>query len=75
GRNVALRQSASQTSTYVEIGIDTQASNAIDGNTNGSVVYNTCSHTAHEDQSPSWNVKFDRPQAVYRFLLYNRFFN
>ncbi|CAL1548607.1 unnamed protein product, partial [Lymnaea stagnalis] len=41
----------------------------------GNVSDNTCTHTANQDSSPSWNVMFDRPQAVYRFLLYNRFFN
>ncbi|CAL1547298.1 unnamed protein product [Lymnaea stagnalis] len=76
GRNVALKQSASQTSTYVkDKRINIQASSAIDGKTDGNLFSETCSHTADGDLSPSWNVKFDRPQAVDRFVLYNRFFN
>ncbi|CAL1548608.1 unnamed protein product, partial [Lymnaea stagnalis] len=73
GRNVALKQNASQTSTYTrETSFSTQASNAIDGNTYGVVYYNTCTHTAVDDPSPSWHVKFDRPHAVNRFVLFNR---
>ncbi|CAL1548603.1 unnamed protein product, partial [Lymnaea stagnalis] len=76
GRNFALKQSASQTSTLaMDETLNTKASNAIDGNTDGNVRNNTCTHTAHQDPSPSWNLKFDRPQAVYRFVLYNRYFN
>ncbi|CAL1547297.1 unnamed protein product, partial [Lymnaea stagnalis] len=73
GRNVALKQNAVQSSTFTcdDLG-GFLASNAVDGNTNGSVASHSCTNTDTRDPSPSWTVTFGHPQLVNRFVLYNR---
>ncbi|KAK0065110.1 cell death abnormality protein 1 [Biomphalaria pfeifferi] len=72
GRNVALHQSAEQTSTYTENSKSFFASLAVDGNTN-CYFYNNGS-TTHTDSepSPSWTLTLDTPRIVNRFVIYNR---
>ncbi|CAL1534187.1 unnamed protein product [Lymnaea stagnalis] len=69
GRNVALKQTASQTSTYGKAFAD----NAVDGKTSGLFSDNTCTHTDDSnDFNPSWTVTFEHHQLLNRILLYNR---
>ncbi|CAL1534176.1 unnamed protein product [Lymnaea stagnalis] len=72
GQNEALKQTAVQSSTYINEGIDLGlASHAVDGNTNSFFYSKTCTHT--NDPSPNWKVAFSQPQAINRIVLYNRF--
>ncbi|CAL1546510.1 unnamed protein product, partial [Lymnaea stagnalis] len=70
GRNIALKQNASQSSTYNSD--SSRASNAVDGNTSGDFNNNSCTHTAGGDRNPHWNLTFSRPQFIQRYILYNR---
>ncbi|CAL1548640.1 unnamed protein product, partial [Lymnaea stagnalis] len=69
GRNIALKQNASQSSTYNSD--SSRASNAVDGNTSGDFKDNSCTHTAEGDRTPLWNLTFSRPQFIQRYILYN----
>ncbi|XP_055884492.1 uncharacterized protein LOC129926172 [Biomphalaria glabrata] len=71
GRNVALHQSADQTSTYNEGNIYFTASLAVDGNTTCNINDNSISHTLLEPK-PSWSLRLDTPKVVNRFVIYNR---
>ncbi|KAH9490869.1 hypothetical protein Btru_033713 [Bulinus truncatus] len=68
GRNVALRQTAVQTSTF----LTSEASLAVDGNSNSSFSQGTCTHTDITDTNPSWTLTLDSVKSVQRFVLYNR---
>ncbi|KAH9491432.1 hypothetical protein Btru_032161 [Bulinus truncatus] len=68
GRNVALKQNATQTSVMGRY----MASLAVDGNTNGQFQYNSCTHTEGHDASPAWTLVLDTPKKISRFVLYNR---
>uniref|UniRef100_A0A0B7B5B8 Fucolectin tachylectin-4 pentraxin-1 domain-containing protein n=1 Tax=Arion vulgaris TaxID=1028688 RepID=A0A0B7B5B8_9EUPU len=68
GRDVALRQNTTQSSTYATYGSD----KAVDGNTDPQFsITNTCTATNLET-NPSWSVRFSIPEAVNRYVLYNR---
>ncbi|XP_055887211.1 uncharacterized protein LOC106074751 isoform X2 [Biomphalaria glabrata] len=69
GRNVALRQSAEQTSTYIGNGLDLGPSLAVDGNAHCRI--GTTSHTDAEP-SPAWTVTLENSKVVNRFVIYNR---
>ncbi|XP_059168899.1 uncharacterized protein LOC131950690 [Physella acuta] len=74
GRNVALRQKATQTGTLVGYGytsIDTRAENAVDGNTNPVLDGKSCTHTDTKHQ-PKWNLTLDKIRPVYRYDIFNR---
>ncbi|KAH9489060.1 hypothetical protein Btru_059370 [Bulinus truncatus] len=68
GRNVVLRQTAVQTSTY----FTSEASLAVDGNTDSLFYEGTCTHTGMTDTNPSWTLTLDSVKSVQRFVLYNR---
>ncbi|BFZ21550.1 hypothetical protein BsWGS_24590 [Bradybaena similaris] len=80
GRNVALKQHATQSSTYSEHSMHTHnqtveytADKAVDGNTNADFyAENTCSHTNSGQPHPNLNVTFTRPQLVTKYVVYNR---
>ncbi|XP_059172022.1 uncharacterized protein LOC131953048 [Physella acuta] len=63
GRNVALHQATTQSSTYMA-----GSSNGVDGYSM------SCTHTEHTtDLTPSWNVTLSPPQDVNRYRIYNRY--
>ncbi|KAI8773432.1 hypothetical protein BgiMline_014493 [Biomphalaria glabrata] len=72
GRNVALLQRTSQSSTH-----DSEehygAQRAVDGSVVPSCIEQGCTHTSLQDGQPSWTVTFDKPYNVNKFVLYNRF--
>ncbi|KAI8773613.1 multiple epidermal growth factor domains protein 10, partial [Biomphalaria glabrata] len=74
GRNVALFQNTSQTSTYSsESNFGPQK--AVDGVVEPTCYNKGCSHTTNEpnrDPHPSWTVIFDQPYAIDKFVIYNR---
>ncbi|KAK0065100.1 multiple epidermal growth factor-like domains 10 [Biomphalaria pfeifferi] len=67
GRNVALRQTAEQTSTLHTFG----PSVAVDGNTQCTIYDNSTSHTGFE-ANPAWTVTLETSKVVNRFVIYNR---
>ncbi|KAH9489059.1 hypothetical protein Btru_059368, partial [Bulinus truncatus] len=69
GRNVALRQKATQSSTYETYG----AQLAVDGNTDG--YFNTgktCTHTGPMVENLNWTLTFDSPKVIQTIFIYNR---
>ncbi|KAH9490852.1 hypothetical protein Btru_033551 [Bulinus truncatus] len=67
GRNVALKGTAEQQSTFSTC----DASLAVDGNT--STVYSKCAHTAADnDLYPYWKVQLQNSIAVNRYVIFNR---
>ncbi|CAL1548692.1 unnamed protein product, partial [Lymnaea stagnalis] len=75
GRNVALRQRVTQSSTWSDATYPetmSRANNAVDGNTSGNFSHSSCTHTLVNDTAPNWNVTFSTPQLVNRYVLYNR---
>ncbi|CAL1541409.1 unnamed protein product, partial [Lymnaea stagnalis] len=74
GRNVALRQLATQSSQYTGIpGLNTNASNAVDGDTSPYLHQNSCTHTQPgAPPYPTWTVTFTHLYLITRFILYNR---
>ncbi|GFO43122.1 fucolectin-related protein [Plakobranchus ocellatus] len=73
GRNVALKQTAKQSST-LDVWV---ASNAVDGDPgvpdDDSSLKSTCSHTqGFSDTSDSWEVTFPWAVEINRFQIYNR---
>ncbi|KAH9502199.1 hypothetical protein Btru_070371 [Bulinus truncatus] len=68
GRNVALKQTATQTSTYGNY----PALLAVDGNTSRYFESGSCSHTGDRDPYSSWTLTLDSAKSIQRFLLYNR---
>ncbi|KAK3795281.1 hypothetical protein RRG08_055843 [Elysia crispata] len=80
GRNVALNQTARQSSRYrpVDAPDSYYASNAVDGVLPGDTVESarsTCTHTLGlpDTQDPGWwTVTFSQAVDVTRFLIYNR---
>ncbi|XP_059173381.1 uncharacterized protein LOC131953936 [Physella acuta] len=71
GRNVALKQTTSQSSDYEEKDIVRNSSLAVDGNTSGNFSHITCTHTA-ESKPGEWRVTFSITPNVNRYILYNR---
>ncbi|XP_055884823.1 receptor-type tyrosine-protein phosphatase epsilon-like isoform X2 [Biomphalaria glabrata] len=71
GKNVALMQTASQSSTFTSSELS-HACNAVDGNTNGQYIGRSCSHTDQDDPNPNWELSFTNPSLVNRIVLYNR---
>ncbi|KAK3759692.1 hypothetical protein RRG08_051465 [Elysia crispata] len=77
GRNVALKQSALQSSRYVTNNNQDGwwASHAVDGTTGGDPESSTCTHTVGYPNAASpgwWTVTFSQAADVTRFLIYNR---
>ncbi|XP_059173256.1 uncharacterized protein LOC131953864 [Physella acuta] len=73
GRNVALRQTASQSSTYAVIGINyAYAGNAVDGDRSSNFDDRSCTHTDVNLPNPTWSVTFSSVNVVDRYILYNR---
>uniref|UniRef100_A0A2C9KTG8 Fucolectin tachylectin-4 pentraxin-1 domain-containing protein n=1 Tax=Biomphalaria glabrata TaxID=6526 RepID=A0A2C9KTG8_BIOGL len=68
GRNLALKQQTSQTSTHLKY----ESQFAVDGIVAPSCRFSNCSHTAVYDTTPSWSVMFDQAYLFNRFVLYNR---
>ncbi|KAH9494704.1 Fucolectin-1, partial [Bulinus truncatus] len=69
GRNVALKQSATQSSKWPP---NFDAYLAVDGNTNNNFDSGSCTHTLHTDRNPSWTLILDSIRTVNRIILYNR---
>ncbi|GFR70814.1 hypothetical protein ElyMa_000337500, partial [Elysia marginata] len=77
GRNVALKQTAQQSSRYypAEAPDSYRAENAVDGRVGDSSRYDarlTCTHTLYEENPDWWTVYFTQAADVTRFLVYNR---
>ncbi len=68
GRNIALLGTATQSST---LGSDTQAANAIDGNTDGNIVNGSVTHTS-AGSDDWWEVDLGTVQALAEIRLWNR---
>ncbi|XP_059153646.1 uncharacterized protein LOC131939379 isoform X2 [Physella acuta] len=66
GRNLALKQNATQSSDYENL----YAKLAVDGDTNN--CDRVFSHTADNDNAPSFKVQFEKPVPISRIKLYNR---
>ncbi|CAL1536020.1 unnamed protein product, partial [Lymnaea stagnalis] len=71
GRNVALRQSALQSSSYKNKTVSYNASLAVDGERQSDFDSNSCAQTDLLDPSPNWNVTLSQPHLVNRYVLYN----
>ncbi|CAL1532194.1 unnamed protein product [Lymnaea stagnalis] len=69
GRNVALRQSTSQTSDFDG---SSYSLKAVDGNDDQSFGHNSCSHTKYGDLAPSWTLHMRSQTRVTRYKIYNR---
>ncbi|CAL1547296.1 unnamed protein product, partial [Lymnaea stagnalis] len=72
GQNVALKQSAAQSTVYAEGNFNGRAENAVDGDANSDGSYGSCSHTCLADPSPRWNVTLDNTYVVNKFVVYSR---
>ncbi|KAK0057053.1 multiple epidermal growth factor-like domains protein 11, partial [Biomphalaria pfeifferi] len=76
GRNLALKQSTSQSSTYFDgISINmSRSSNAVDGNTDDNYYHGSCIHTDHEMNTagPTWRLNFAFPALLQGVMIYNR---
>uniref|UniRef100_A0A2C9LI07 Fucolectin tachylectin-4 pentraxin-1 domain-containing protein n=1 Tax=Biomphalaria glabrata TaxID=6526 RepID=A0A2C9LI07_BIOGL len=72
GRNVALRQSAEQTSLHFEGNLSCNASLAVDGGIQCLLLDGSTSHTFDTDSNPSWSLTLDTPKVINRFVIYNR---
>ncbi|CAL1546870.1 unnamed protein product, partial [Lymnaea stagnalis] len=70
GRNIALKQNTSQTSTFTMPGYSFIAGNAVDGATHSDVRHNSCTQT-NDERVPVWNVSFDRSYFITRYVLYS----
>ncbi|XP_055884504.1 multiple epidermal growth factor-like domains protein 10 [Biomphalaria glabrata] len=72
GRNVALKQSTSQTTTYSDKYGTFDASKGVDGNTSANFYRGlSCTHTDIYDPNPMWTVTFPLSE-ITRYILYNR---
>ncbi|KAH9494722.1 hypothetical protein Btru_017717 [Bulinus truncatus] len=69
GRNFALLQSATQSTL---LSVEIPAIVAVDGNTNGSFLSYSCTHTARTDTNPQWTFSLDSAKLISRIVLYNR---
>ncbi|CAL1548041.1 unnamed protein product, partial [Lymnaea stagnalis] len=74
GRNIALKQNTSQTSTSLHgNSYDySRSENAVDGNTDGSFRQKSCTRTDSQGQKPSWTVRLSGHHVVNRYNIYNR---
>ncbi|GFO17533.1 multiple epidermal growth factor-like domains protein 6 [Plakobranchus ocellatus] len=76
GRNVALKQSSLQSSTYNKGGITWSASNAVDGYPgipdDITSLISTCSHTIPDNNPVWWNLTFSDPVKIAKISIYNR---
>jgi hypothetical protein len=68
GENVALKGSASQSSTYA----GGEASHAIDGNTDGRWESRSVTHTEAKEETSWWEVDLGRTVPVDKVVLWNR---
>lgn len=66
--NLALRGSATQSSTYT----GATAARAIDGRTDGEYAKGSVAHTAEGGRDPWWELDLKRPQALERVVVWNR---
>ncbi|CAG5135119.1 unnamed protein product, partial [Candidula unifasciata] len=74
GRNVALREKTSQTSTSSgSSGIKLESYLAVDGIPNRMRDSTECTLTDKSDQRPRWNLKFSHPMTLNRFILHNTY--
>ncbi|XP_078667082.1 uncharacterized protein LOC144908968 isoform X1 [Branchiostoma floridae x Branchiostoma belcheri] len=77
GVNVALGKTAFQTTTVgyhvpsMGLQLSGEARLAVDGNTNGNFIENSCTHTDGED-NPAWWVDLGQSYPVIRVVIFNR---
>lgn len=69
GRNIALKQSTTQSTTHGKYG---KSDLAVDGNTDADYEKQSCSHTDTEDKTLEWNLLLSSSYTITRILLYNR---
>ncbi|BFZ22089.1 hypothetical protein BsWGS_25128 [Bradybaena similaris] len=70
GRNIAIGQAASQSSTWHNDAEKAGASNAVDGNINNDFEATTsCTRTNPEPKGPTWSVTFDKPHIIFRVTI------
>ncbi|KAK0046237.1 receptor-type tyrosine-protein phosphatase alpha [Biomphalaria pfeifferi] len=76
GRNVAYKQTATQTSNYSETVNNVKtvftADLAVDGNSNSKFTLLSCTHTGTVDSDPRFTLTLNSPYIVNQFILYNR---
>ena len=68
GVNVALKGTASQSSTYTIF----DAKLAIDGNTDGDAAHKSVSHTADKEPTSWWEVDLGKMVPIERVVVWNR---
>ncbi|BFZ21556.1 hypothetical protein BsWGS_24595 [Bradybaena similaris] len=71
GRNIALNETARQTSTFTDGSTAYSADLSVDGDANPDFSQGKCSAT-NINPPQSWNVTFTQPRSVNRYLIYNR---
>ncbi|BFZ21376.1 hypothetical protein BsWGS_24415 [Bradybaena similaris] len=71
GRNEALKQRTTQSSTYHELS-KSLSGNAVDGNRDSEFQHGSCTHTDINDDKPTWSVYLPDTLCVNRYVLYNR---
>ncbi|KAI8773337.1 tyrosine-protein kinase receptor Tie-1, partial [Biomphalaria glabrata] len=69
-RNVAYKQTATQTSNYSDGQKFFTADLAVDGNTNNEFSKGSCTHTT--DNTPRFTLTLNSPYIVNQYILYNR---
>lgn len=74
GRNVAIKQNATQSSTYTGASKPRRADNAVDGNTDPYMQSDSCARTdvVTDGVNPEWSLTFSRPPVLHRVRVYNR---
>lgn len=70
---MALKQNATQSSTFNNNTEIAGASNAVDGNVSGNVESKSCSSTSWNgsEEFYEWHLTFSQPQLLHRVKLYN----
>ncbi|KAH9492069.1 hypothetical protein Btru_026744 [Bulinus truncatus] len=72
-RNIAFKQSASQSTIYSDDKGTFGANLAVDGNTNGNFYGGgSCTHTRAGDPSPRFDLRLQSSYVINRFKLFNR---
>ncbi|KAK0065096.1 cell death abnormality protein 1, partial [Biomphalaria pfeifferi] len=73
-RNVALKQTLEQSSTYSGTSVITNAaSNSVDGNRDSNFGHGSCATAGdHHDRHTSWTLTLDTAKIVNRIIIYNR---
>lgn len=72
GKNVALWKSTTQSSVYYDGRIHYTSDKAVDGNGDGDFGSGTCTHTAINDNQPTWSVDLENAYYIVAIKIKNR---